>query len=87
MSLEQGKPTEHEVNRQRHMREVLPGTAESHSRAGPSVGGTQSTGCALVFSVTLVHMDGHTICGGIFTVAVLLSFFFFNMRSKELYIV
>lgn len=55
-------------------------TAEGHPRAGHPAGRTRSLGQASGFSVTLIHMDGHTIWGSIFIVAVLFfsSFAFFN---------
>ena len=46
---------------------------------------TESTGCAFVFSMTLVHTDGHTIWGGIFTLTVLLCFFFFYEKQRTIY--
>lgn len=90
-SLKQMKPADCEVNRQCHTQELGPGTAEGRSRAEDPAGWSQSTVWASVFSVTVIHMDGHTICSSIFTVSELLwSFlffvFFFIMRSKDLYI-
>lgn len=86
MSLKQMKPADGKVNRQHHKQEVQPGTAEGHWRAGCPAGGTQSTGCASVFSVTLIHMDGHTIWGGIFLVAILLWLFCCFRYKKQIII-